>query len=118
VQILTLRQIGLILLLAGIGVNSGHNFVHTLQTGGGGWIFLSSALISITTAFTTLIVGYKLLKIPFSFLMGMVSNQPAILDFSLDKAGNKLPTIGFTLMLPIALITKIVFVQFLFLLLS
>jgi putative transport protein len=115
---LTLRQIGLILLLAGIGVNSGHNFVHTLQTGGGGWIFLSSALISITTAFTTLIVGYKLLKIPFSFLMGMVSNQPAILDFSLDKAGNKLPTIGFTLMLPIALITKIVFVQFLFLLLS
>lgn len=111
---LTLRQIGLILLLSGVGINSGHNFMQTILQGGGGMIFLAGTIISIITASLTLLIGYKLLRIPFSFLMGMVANQPAILDYSLEKSGNKLPNIGFTLILPIALITKIVYVQFLF----
>jgi putative transport protein len=115
---LTLRQIGLILLLAGIGINSGFTFKETVMGGGGGLLFISSVVISVLTAVTTLLIGYKVLKIPFSFLTGMVSNQPAILDFSLEKAGNKLPNIGFTSMLPVALITKILFVQLLFTLLN
>ncbi len=114
---LTLRQIGLILLLAGVGVNSGHTFVDTVAQGGGGIIFLAGTIISFSTAIATLFIGYKLLKIPFSFLTGMVASQPAVLDFALEKAGNKLPNIGFTLMLPVSLITKIVYVQFLFALL-
>lgn len=111
---LTLRQIGLILLLAGVGVNSGHTFMATIARGGGGVIFLAGTIISFLTAVATLFIGYKLLKIPFSFLIGMVANQPAILDFALEKSQNKLPNIGFTLMLPVSLITKIVYVQFLF----
>jgi putative transport protein len=114
---LTHRQIGLILLLAGVGVNSGHTFVDTVAQGGGGIIFLAGTIISFTTAIATLFIGYKFLKIPFSFLTGMVASQPAVLDFALEKAGNKLPNIGFTLMLPVSLITKIVYVQFLFALL-
>jgi putative transport protein len=115
---LTLRQIGLILLLAGVGINSGHTFVDTLSQGEGGIIFLAGTIISFLTAVATLFIGYKLLKIPFSFLIGMVANQPAILDFALEKSGNKLPNVGFTLMLPISLVTKIVYVQFLFSLLK
>lgn len=111
---LTLRQIGLTLLLAGVGVNSGHTFVDTLSHGEGGIIFLAGTVTSFFSAVATLIIGYKLLKIPFSFLIGMVANQPAILDFALEKADNQLPIVGFTLMLPVALITKIVYVQFLF----
>ncbi len=111
---LTLRQVGLILMLAGIGVNSGYNFMNTIAKGEGGIIFLAGAIISFLTAIATLFIGYKLIRIPFSFLIGMVSNQPAVLDFALNKADNKLPNIGYTLMLPVAIITKIVYVQFLF----
>jgi putative transport protein len=111
---LTLRQFGLILLLAGIGIRSGHTFLQTIIGGGGGWLFLAGGLISMISAFVALFVGYKILKIPFSFLIGMVSSQPAVLDFALDRADNNLPTIGFTLMLPIGLIIKIVLVQLLF----
>ncbi|GJM35971.1 MAG: putative transporter [Saprospiraceae bacterium] len=111
---LTLRQVGLILLLAGIGINSGHTFMGTFAQGGGGIIFLAGTIISFLTAVFTLLVGYKLLNIPFSFLTGMVANQPAILDFALEKADNKLPIIGYTLMLPVSLITKILYVQLLF----
>ncbi len=114
---LVLRQFALTLMLAGIGINSGHAFFNTISQGEGGYLFLSGVLISLFTAFSTLWVGYKVLKIPFSFLIGMVSNQPAVLEYALGKAKNKLPTIGYTLMLPVAIIIKILYVQFLFLLL-
>ncbi len=115
---LTLRQIGLTLLLAGIGINSGHTFLSTISGGGGGYIFLASVIISILTGIITLTVGFKLVRIPFSFLTGMVANQPAILDIAIERAGNKLPNIGYTIMLPVALVTKILFVQLLYYLLN
>ncbi len=113
-----LRQLGLILLLAGIGIRSGHTFLNTILAGGGGWLFLCGAIIAITTAFVTLWLGYKWLRIPFGLLTGMIATQPAILEFALDRAGNRLPSMGFTLILPIVLITKILFVQLLFAFLS
>ncbi len=109
----TLQQIGLILLLASIGINSGHAFVESISVDSL-WLFVASAVISILTAITTLWVGYKLLKKPFSFLMGMVSNQPAILDFATSRAGNRIPVFGYVMVFPIALISKIVIAQILF----
>ncbi len=114
---LTLRQFGLILLLAGIGIRSGHTFLATILQGGGGWIFLAGGIIATLGAMLSLLIGYKLLKIPFTILTGMVANQPAILDYAIDRAGNSLPNIGFTFVLPLSLIIKILFVQLLFLLL-
>jgi len=114
---LVLRQFGLSIMLAGIGINSGHAFFNTISQGEGGFLFLAGTIISLFTALSTLWVGYKLLKIPFSFLIGMVSNQPAVLEYALGQAKNKLPTIGYTLMLPVAIIIKILYVQLLFLLL-
>jgi len=111
---LTLRQFGLILLLAAVGIRSGHTFVDTIQQGNAGWIFLAGASISLGTAFIILIVGYKWFKLPFGILTGMVANQPAILDFALNRTGNLLPNYGYTLMFPIALIAKIVIAQLLF----
>lgn len=113
----TLQQLGLILVLTTIGVRSGQSFIQSVSYDGI-WIFLGSAVISLATAFITLIVGYKLVKKPFSLLMGMVSNQPAILDFALSKTGNKLPLFGYTMIFPIALIAKIVIAQILFIVLS
>lgn len=114
---LTLRQFGLILLLAAVGIRSGHTFVDTLQQGNAAWIFLAGAIISLGSAFISLIVGYKVFKMPFSILTGMVANQPAVLDFALNRTGNLLPNYGYTLWFPIALISKIVIAQLLFTLL-
>ena len=111
---LTLRQVGLILMLAGIGINSGHTFANTIFQVEGGLIFLAGTLIAIFTAVFTLFIGYKILKIPFSFLIGMASSQPAILDFSMEQTKNKLPSIGYTLVLPVSIIAKIIIVQILF----
>ncbi|MFK7971089.1 MAG: aspartate:alanine exchanger family transporter [Bacteroidia bacterium] len=109
----TLQQLGLMLLLAAIGVRSGNAFVQSISIEGL-WIFIASTIISLLTAFLILIIGYKILKKPFTLLMGMVANQPAILDFANSRAGNNIPVFGFSLMFPIALISKIVIAQILF----
>jgi len=111
---ITLRQIGLILLLAGVGINSGHTFFQTLMEGSGFLILLSGLIISFSTAVVFLMIGYRLLKIPYCILLGMVAMQPAILDVTIDRVGNKLPIVGYMLALPVSLVFKIIFAQLLF----
>lgn len=115
---LTLRQIGLILMLAAIGINSGSAFLSTMLSPVGPLMFLSAALVSLVGSILILWAGYKWLKIPFSLLSGMISHHPANLDFANDQAGNKIPTYGYALVYPLLLIGKIVFVQLLWQLLK
>ncbi|WP_235295735.1 aspartate:alanine exchanger family transporter [Portibacter marinus] len=115
---LTLRQFSLILLLAGIGINSGSSFISTFSSGNGLQMFVASLLVVLISTASLLIIGYKLLKIPYSILSGMAASQPAVLDFANERAGNKLPNIGYTTILPIALILKILLAQLLFTFLS
>ncbi len=118
---LTLRQMGLILLLAGIGIRSGYIFVQTFSQSGGINIFLISAVITLSTSMLTLSLGYKLLRIPFPLLAGMLSavhTQPAVLGYSLEQAKNDVPNIGYALIFPIATITKILLTQIIYLFLK
>ena len=110
----TLRQIGLILLLAVIGLESGHGFLNSLNGTQGLLIFVAGTIVSMLTAALSILIGFKLFRIPFSILLGFLSNQPAILDFSTHMSGNRAPIIGYTLMFPIALIMKILYSQILY----
>ena len=113
---LTLRQIGLIMLLAGIGLRSGYTFVNTFTQSGGFSIFLAAATVTTLTGFLTLFIGYKVLKIPYGLLIGMLSalqTQPAVLGYSLEQAENDLPNIGYALVFPLATISKILIAQLL-----
>jgi len=114
---ITLQQMGLILLLASIGIGSGTAFADSLGWDKL-WLFLVGTAISLLTAISILVVGYKIRKMPFSLLTGMVANQPAILDFAMDRTGNRIPLFGFSQMFPIALIMKIVIAQIMFIVLS
>lgn len=114
----TLRQMGLIFLLAVIGLRSGNTFLGSLGASEGYMIFIGGAILSMLAATLSILIGYKLFKIPFSLLAGFMSNQPAILDFATDMTKNKVPLIGYSLMFPIALVMKILYAQILFILLS
>ena len=118
---LTLRQIGLILLLAGIGVRSGYTFLTNFTASGGVQVFFAGAIITTAIAFLTLVIGYKVLKVPFGLLTGMLSalgTQPAALGFGLQQADNELPNLGYALVFPVATITKVVVAQLLLIFLS
>lgn len=110
---LTLRQLGLILMLAAIGINSGATFLSTMLSPVGPLMLLSGAMVSLFGSMLILWAGYKLLRIPYILLIGMISHHPANLDFSNNQAGNKIPTYGYALVYPLLLIGKIIFVQML-----
>ncbi len=113
---LTLRQIGLVLFLAGVGTRSGYAFVSTLLQGGGLMIFLAGALITALAAVLVLWAGYRLLRIPMGLLTGILAGmqtQPAVLGFALEQTDNDLPNIGYATVYPVAMIIKIVLAQLL-----
>ena len=116
---LTLRQIGLVLFLAGVGTRSGYEFLRTLTQGNGVVVFAVGAVVTLLTAFLSLWIGYKVLKIPMGLLIGIVSGlhtQPAALGFSLEQAKNELPNIGYATVYPVALLVKIILAQVLMIL--
>jgi putative transport protein len=118
---LTLRQIGLTMLLAGIGIRSGYTFFNNFGGSGGLQVFFAGMIVTFTIAFLTLIIGYKVLKVPFGMLTGMLSalgTQPAALGFSLQQADNELPNLGYAFIFPVATITKVIVAQLLFIMLS
>jgi putative transport protein len=118
---LTLRQIGLTMLLAGIGIRSGFTFFSNFGGSGGLQVFFAGTLITFTIAVLTLIIGYKVLEVPFGMLTGMLAGlgtQPATLGFGLQQADNELPNLGYALVFPVATITKIVVAQLVLIFLS
>lgn len=111
---LTLRQIGLVLFLAGVGTRSGYAFVTTFMQGGGLLIFIAGAIVTCATALLMLWIGYKVLKVPMGLLTGILAGmqtQPAVLGFALEQADNDLPNIGYAEVYPIATIAKILLAQ-------
>jgi putative transport protein len=113
---LTLRQLGLTILLAGIGIRSGYTFLSTLTNAGGLQILLAGAVVSVTTALLVLILAYKVLKIPFGIVTGMVSavhTQPAVQAYAVNQARNDLPNHGYALAFPMSTIAKILLAQLL-----
>ncbi len=112
---MVLRQIGLIFFLAGIGTKAGFGFGSTFQSGGFGYI-VAGAVITSFTAVTTIVIGYKVLKMPMTALMGIVSaisTQPAALAYANQQAQNDQPNLFYTSVYPAATVAKIILAQIL-----
>jgi putative transport protein len=111
---LTLRQIGLVCFLATVGVNSGWDFGTTLMQGNGVTLLLVAFGIALVLCFTTLILGYKLLKIPMGTLIGIlagIQTQPGAVSFAVDQTHDDRPAFGYAAVFPTILIAKIVLAQ-------
>lgn len=113
----TLRQLGLVLFMTGIGISSGHAFSEGLEQRAMVAIFVAGTVLTAISALAILAVGYKLLRIPVNTLVGILAGahtQPAILGFLQERTRNEMPTVGYASVVPMALILKIVLAQLLF----
>lgn len=112
---LTLRQVGLLLFMAGVGTRAGYSFAQTLRANGP-QIILAGVIVTCGVALTTMIVAHKFMKIPYASVMGMVSGihtEPASLTYAAQVSGNDRPNIAYTTVYPIAMIGKILLAQLL-----
>ncbi|MEQ1833326.1 MAG: TrkA C-terminal domain-containing protein [Candidatus Eisenbacteria bacterium] len=113
---LTLRQLGLALFLAALGVNAGTPFVATFRAGGGGELLAVAALVTTLTATLALLSSSRWLGAPAGLAMGLtagVHTQPAGLAFATDTTHDDSPGIGYASVSPIATVSKILLAQLL-----
>jgi putative transport protein len=117
---IVLRNFGLAMFLAAVGINAGQPFVRTVYETGLTMLFIGIAVL-LTTVLIVLLVGYYLLKIPFDDLVGVASGatgNPAILVYSTRMAPTDRPDIGYAMIFPSMTIVKVIAVQVVGLLLA
>ena len=110
---IVLRNSGLALFLATVGINAGQPFVRTIADSGLTMLFIGAAIL-LTTVAIVLLVGYYVLRIPFDDLLGVASGatgNPAILVYSTRMAPTERPDIGYAMIFPSMTIAKVIAVQ-------
>ena len=117
---LALRQLGITIFLAGIGTTAGAGFAKALQDPTSLTVIAIGAVVTVLFSLMTLIIGYKVLKIPFGQVAGMISGMqthPAVLTYVSDHTKNELPANGYTTVYPMSMVAKILCAQLLLFLL-
>jgi putative transport protein len=110
---IVLRNFGLAIFLAAVGINAGQPFVRTVSETGVTMLLIGAAVL-LTTVIIVLLVGYYLLKIPYDDLVGVASGatgNPAILVYSTRMAPTERPDIGYAMIFPSMTIVKVIAVQ-------
>jgi putative transport protein len=110
---IVLRNFGLAMFLATVGVNAGQPFVRTVAESGFTMLFIGAAVL-LTTVFIVLLVGHYVLKIPYDDLVGVASGatgNPAILVYSTKMAPTERPDIGYAMIFPSMTLVKVIAVQ-------
>ena len=110
---IVLRNFGLAMFLATVGVNAGQPFVRTVAESGFTMLFIGAAVL-LTTVLIVLLVGHYLMKIPYDDLVGVASGatgNPAILVYSTKMAPTERPDIGYAMIFPSMTIVKVICVQ-------
>lgn len=109
---IVLRNFGLAVFLATVGVNAGQPFVKTI-TETGFTLFWIGVAVLLTTVLIVLVIGY-LMKIAYDDLMGVAAGatgNPAILVYGTRMAPTERPDIGYAMIFPSMTIVKVVAVQ-------
>lgn len=110
---IVLRNFGLALFLATVGVNAGQPFVRTVAESGFTMLFIGVAVL-LTTVFVVLLVGHYVMKIPYDDLVGVASGatgNPAILVYSSKMAPTERPDIGYAMIFPSMTLVKVLAAQ-------
>jgi putative transport protein len=112
---LTIRQIGLLLFLAGIGTRAGHSFLDTVRHDGA-QVLLAGAIVTFVVTLATLAAGRQFLNVRFDALLGLASGvqtQPACLAYADGFARSDVPSVAYAAVYPTAMIVKILVAQLL-----
>jgi Predicted permease len=110
---IVLRNFGLAMFLATVGVNAGQPFVRTVAESGLTMLFIGVAVL-LTTVAIVLLVGHYLMKIPYDDLVGVASGatgNPAILVYSTKMAPTERPDIGYAMIFPSMTLVKVIAAQ-------
>lgn len=118
---LMLREIGIALFLASVGIKAGANFVSTVVEGDGLLYVLCGFLITLIPLLIMGVYARMHYKMNYYTLMGLMSGSytdPPALAYSNQIANNNAPAVGYSTVYPLTMFLRIVTAQILILFLA
>lgn len=111
---LLVREIGIALFLASVGLNSGDNLVMAFSQGNGFQWILMGITITVVPLLVVGIVAHKFFQRTYFEICGLLSGactDPPALAFSLKMAGNDIPSSTYATVYPLTMILRILAAQ-------
>lgn len=118
---LMLREIGIALFLASVGIKAGANFVNTVVDGDGLLYVGCGFLITVIPLLIMGAVARWHYKMNYFMLMGLIAGSntdPPALTYSNQTAGNNAPAVGYSTVYPVSMFLRILTAQLLILILA
>lgn len=116
---LMLREIGIALFLASVGLGAGANFIGTIVNEGGYMWIGYGVIITMLPLLIVGIFGRYVLKINYLTLMGLLAGSttdPPALAYSNAAAGSNIPSISYATVYPLTMFLRVLTAQLLILL--
>lgn len=117
---LMLREVGLVLFLASVGIKAGANFVHTVVEGDGlMYVWMGFLITVIPILIIGIIARYKY-HVNYFTLMGLIAGSttdPPALAFASQASSNDAPSVGYSTVYPLVMFLRILTAQVIILLL-
>ena len=114
---LMVREIGISLFLAAVGLGAGENFVSSIVNGGYWWI-LYGALITLVPLCITFIVARALCHLNFYQICGLISGSctnPPVLAFAQGMYGSDYTSVNYATVYPLSMFMRVLVAQLLIL---
>ena len=118
---LMLREIGIALFLASVGIKAGANFVNTVVDGDGLLYVGCGFLITVIPLLLRGAFSRWHYKMNYFMLMGLIAGSntdPPALAYSNQTAGNNAPAVGYSTVYPVSMFLRILTAQLLILILA
>lgn len=110
---LMVREIGISLFMAAVGLDAGKTFVSSLLGGGYMWV-LYGALITVIPMIVIAVIARTVMKFDFFKICGLLSGgttDPALLSFSEQLFGNGRIALNYTTVYPLTMFLRVVAAQ-------
>ena len=112
-----LRELGISIFLAAVGLGAGENFVSSIVNGGYWWI-LYGALITIIPTSLIAVIGRLVFKLNFYQICGLLSGSctnPPVLAFAQNAYGTDYTSVSYATVYPLAMFMRVLVAQVLIL---
>ena len=113
-----IREMGISLFMAAVGIGAGENFVSSIL-GGGYWWILYGALITLIPVGTIILLARLVFKLNFYQICGLVSGgttDPAVLAFAQGMYGTDYTSVNYATVYPLTMFMRVLVAQILILL--
>ena len=107
---LMLREIGIVLFLASVGIEAGEHFVQTVVDGDGLLYVGYGFLITVIPLLIIGIIARLYCKVNYFTLMGLIAGSntdPPALAYSNQVSGNDAPSVGYSTVYPLTMFLRI-----------